>query len=261
MTDDEGMTDDERLSAYIDGELGRAEAELLGRRLAAEPALARRLEQMRAADLTAQRAFHAIDETPLPRRLLDVVEAGEGRGAERMSASNVVPLPARGARRFLQMPVAIAASVALAAGFLVHDLIAPDTVPVSAMPVSGRIAQESGLYRMLETKLSAEPVTLAGGTDGEVVLTFRAADGDWCRQFRLRADAAAMQGLACRQAGAWQMETASFRAPGPPDGSFQQAGGTSTALETAVRARLGDRQPLESQEEIQVISDGWETPQ
>jgi hypothetical protein len=71
--------------------------------------------------------------------------------------------------------------------------------------------------------------------------------------------ASALHGLACRQPGGWRLETASFAAPGPPDGAFQQAAGaTPVALEAAVRARLGGGGPLGREEEILVISGGWE---
>lgn len=261
MTDND-MTDDERLSAWLDGELPHDEAKRFEQRLAAEPALARRLERLREADRKAQQAFHAIDGAPMPQGVLDLLQDDD---ADRLQQSpdaspkaQVVELRPRTAR-FFQMPVAIAASVALVAGFLVRGLVAPQGVgDDAALPLSGVVAGGSGLHRVLETAPAGETVSLPGEGSAEVVLSFQADDGDWCRQFRLGTTAAAMQGLACRQAGGWQVEAASFAAPGSPGGAFQQAtGATPAALEAAVRARLGAREPLGADEERRAISEGW----
>lgn len=262
MTDEhmsKDMSDDERLSAWLDGELPPDEAKRLEERLAAEPVLARRLERLREADREAQHAFRAVDGTPLPQAVLDLLQDGDAERSREAQNVQVVRLRPR-APRFFQVPVAIAAGVALVAGFLVHDLLAPRGVgDDAALPTSGLIAGDSRLYRMLETAPAGEPVELPGGGSAEVVLTFQANDGDWCRQFRLGTAGSALQGLACRQPGGWQLETATFAGPGPSDATFQQAaGGAPAALEAAVRARLGGREPLGREEESRVISVGWE---
>ena len=255
---DKDMSDDERLSAWLDGELPRGEAKRLEARLAAEPALARRLERLREADRKAQHAFHALDASPMPQAVLDLLKDANAGCSQDAQKAQVVRLQPR-FPRFFEMPVAIAASVALVAGFLIRDLVAPPGAGGgTALPVSGVIAGDSGLYRMLERAPAGQPVDLAGSAVAEVVLTFQANDGDWCRQFRLGTAASALHGLACRQAVGWQLETASFAGPGPADATFQQAAGaTPAALEAALRARLGGGEPLGPDEEFQVISEGW----
>ena len=256
--DDEDMSDDERLSAWLDGELPPSEAKRLEERLSAEPALARRLERLREADRKAQHAFHALDASPMPQTVLDLLKDEDAARSRDAQQAQVVRLQPR-RPRFFQMPVAIAASVALVAGFLIHDLMAPQGAGgETALPVSGVIAGNSGLYRMLESAPAGEAVDLAGSGVAEVVLTFQANDGDWCRQFRLGTAASALHGLACRQAGGWQLETASFAGPDPSGATFQQAAGATPApLEAAVRARLGGGEPLAPGEESHVISEGW----
>lgn len=255
MADQADMKDDERLSAYMDGELEQDEAVRLERRLAAEPALARRLEELRAADRSAGRAYRAIDEVPLPEAVLALLRENEAGRSDAMPSAEVIPMPVRGPRRFLQMPVAIAASVALVAGFLVHDLVGSGP----AIELTGTVARDSDLYRLLETGVSSEALSLRDG-EGRIVLTFQGGEGAWCRQFRLRTEGAATQGLACRAAGGWQMDTASF-APAGGEGPYRQAADeTPPALERAVRDRLAGAALLGPDEEKSLISNGWDIP-
>jgi hypothetical protein len=256
MADQEHMNDDERLGAYIDGELEAGEAVRLERRLAAEPALSRRLEQLRAADRLAGRVYRAIDDVPMPEAVVALLgESDVGR--DEGPAARVIPIPVRGPRRFLQMPVAIAASVALVAGFLVHDLIGP----APALEWTGSVARHSDLYRLLDTGVSGDPLSLPGGGEGRIVLTFQAGEGDWCRQFRLRTERGEAQGLACRQAGGWQLEMASFAAGDRSGGPYRPAADeTPAVLEQAVRDRLGAGEVLGPEAERQLISVGWRDP-
>lgn len=252
MVDHQDMNDDERLSAWMDGELESGEADRLEQRLAAEPALADRLEELRAADRSAGRVYRAIDDVPMPAAVLELLEKRSAGRVDDPPAGNVIPMPLRGPRRFLRLPVAIAASVALVAGFLVHDFIRSGP----AIELTGTVARNSDLYRLLETGVSGDALSLSGG-EGRIVLTFEAGDGDWCRQFRLRTGGGAAQGLACRGAGGWRMEAASF-APEGGEGPYRQAADdTPPALERAVRDRLGDAAFLKSDEEKQLISNGW----
>jgi negative regulator of sigma E activity len=256
--------DDERLCAWLDGELPAEEADRLSDRLAADPALARRLGALRGTDETMRRLYAAVDELPLPQQVLDLLQDDAAGAAGAEVKSNVVAFPRRGMRSFLQMPVAIAASVALVAGFLVSGLMSRDAGRVGdpATLYARTIPGDSELHRLLESGLSTEARTLDGGADARVVLTFQAGDGDWCRQFELAAPAGSTQALACRRGGNWQVETASFTDARDTGGPYQQASGATTpALDAAVEALIGDREPLAAEEESRLISKGWEKPE
>lgn len=84
--------DDEILSACHDGELPPAEAEAVRRRLAREPELAERLHAMQYVDAAATGALRAPDGTPVPERILMLLERAEREQAKRLEAGNVVPL-------------------------------------------------------------------------------------------------------------------------------------------------------------------------
>ncbi|MGH8221929.1 MAG: hypothetical protein ACREQZ_03050, partial [Woeseiaceae bacterium] len=114
------------------------------------------------------------------------------------------------------------------------------------------------LHRLLESGIGTEPQALADGTDARLVLTFADTAGDYCRQFRLDGRSGSMQALACRRAGSWRMEAAAFDDTLPRDGSYETASaGTAAALAAAIDARIGAAEPLDAEQERQLISSGW----
>ncbi len=95
---------EEKLSAFLDGELPEAEARDIERALAADPALQAELEALMAADALAQEAFAEMVAEPVPAALAAAV-----RDAPAGGAANVPEPPS--IRRYLT-----AASVVVALG-------------------------------------------------------------------------------------------------------------------------------------------------
>lgn len=256
MTETDEHTDDIALCAYIDGELPELEVRALQARLLQEPELAQRLEVLRGSDSDAQRLFAAIDERPMPQAVLDLLEQTPAAADE----SNVIAFPLRGVQQFLQIPVAVAASVALLAGFLVADLFRTTDLasPAVSNLVAGQIDANSHLHRLLEEGTSNDAQMLAEGVSAELLLTFKDLNGDYCRQLRVDGGAAPLQGLACRRGDAWQVEAVSIAAEPAPDGSYQLASGaTPIAIDAAIDALIGPRPPLDAAEEKAIISNTW----
>ena len=255
MTGMEDNRDDIALSAYIDGELPDVERQALQERLLREPALARRLELLRGADADALRLYAAIDKRPMPQGVLDLL-------ARAPQSGNVIAFPRRGVRQFLQVPVAIAASVALLAGFLVANLFRESSGPEVTGLYAGAVEAGSTLHHLLEDSVSAEELSLGDGLHAEILLTFEDRDGDYCRQLRVDGAGAPVQGIACRRGDGWQVEAVSIAGKRAPDGSYQQAGGdTPAAIEFAIDSLIGDLPPLDRDEESSIISRAWKNSQ
>lgn len=256
MTETDQHTDDITLSAYIDGELPKSEVSELQARLLQEPQLAQRLEVLRGSDSDAERLFAAIDERPMPQAVLDLLQQKPAAADD----NNVIAFPLRGVQQFLQMPVAIAASVALLAGFLVADLFRASDIanPEVSSLYAGQIDANSNLHRLLEKGTSNDAEMLAEGLSAELLLTFKDRNGDFCRQLRVDGGAAPLQGLACRRGDAWQVEAVSIAAEPAPGGSYQLASGaTPIAIDAAIDALIGPRPPLDAAEEKAVILNTW----
>jgi hypothetical protein len=256
--------DDELLSAWLDDELPEDQAEELASRLAREPALARRLEAMRSVDSAAVAALSSIDEQPIPERILDLLGPDADEPQQRGSATgNVVPLKRPMIARFLQAPVAIAASVALAVGFYLSTILgngagAPTEFGALA---AGRILQDSKLYAAFDRGLSDSPVPVGGGRVAEPVLTFRSEDGAYCRQLHISGGPEPADALACRRNGNWELELLSFD-PAPPRTPRTFYGPaayrSSAALQAAIEGLIGRAPPLDAAEEAAIVENEWQ---
>lgn len=78
----EADSDDVRLVAFLDGEISEAEAAEFTRRLAAEPALRQRFDQIRKADAPLRDAFAAmLNDAPMTRLRASLPSAGAPRVA------------------------------------------------------------------------------------------------------------------------------------------------------------------------------------
>lgn len=254
MSDVSQNRDDELLSAYLDGELPRAEAEELARRLAREPALSERLEELRTMNAAAAAGFRAFDERPMPKRVLELLGEDEAEG------NNVVPLRrTHGPGRFIQLPVALAASIALVVGLWLGGLPGDGGVPAGAAYAS-RIAEGSALHAAFDRAASGEMIDLGGDRRAAPQLTFLSEGGAWCRQVRITGGPAPADTLACRRNGEWQVELVTFgpslQAPG--EGPYgQAAAGGAPAMRAALEDLMGREPPLGPEEEADVIDRGW----
>lgn len=249
--------DDILLSAYVDGEIDDAEAREIERRLAADGDLRKRLDAMRAADAATRKLFAAVDAAPMPDAVLRLLESKPAM------PDNVVAFPQRGLSRFMQMPVAIAASVALVVGFMVSDLARQAPGPATSIELlSARsIDTESGLHRLLEQSSSGQEMDLGSGETGRALLTFEDRTGEYCRQVQVNTDASAAHAVACRRDDVWQVEALAF-VDTAPDGQFQPAAGATPFTITAtVDALIGTADPFEEEQENQTISNSWKKPE
>lgn len=248
------LDDDTLLSAYLDGELADDEADRITERLAREPALMRRLEAMKSADDATRQAFARLDEQPMPAAVLDMLGASKAE-----HSATVVPFPQRIVRNFTQLPVALAASVALVAGFLVSNVLREAPTDPYGITAAGVVAAGSDLHELLEHGISAEPQQFADGATGQLVLTFEDKTGNYCRHLVVDGGEHGLQGVACRRAGGWQVEALSFGGGMDAGGPFRQASGTTPpAVNSAIDALIGPRDPLGVDEEKQLISDTWQ---
>ena len=70
------MSDEELFFAWLDGELGGAEAAAMEAKVRSDPALVRRAEQHRSLQARLAGAFEPIAETPVPAAMMATLAGG-----------------------------------------------------------------------------------------------------------------------------------------------------------------------------------------
>lgn len=248
-------TDDELLSALLDGALSPEDAAELEHRLEREPALRARFEALERANTAVRDAYAGVVGEPLPKPLLELL------GTDDATPANVVPLAARrqAERRSFAPPTALAASIALAIGIALGIAVAPERRAPGAIELAaegGAVAPDSALFDVLERVPSAESRELSAGVVATPVLTFGTAAGGHCREVDVASGQATTQLLACRRDGAWRLAHVSFVASATTDGVFRPASGPSPALDAAIE-ELIDGAPIDGAAERALIDRGW----
>jgi hypothetical protein len=247
---------DELLVAYVDDELDPAQRELVSSVLAINPALCRRAEEMRLSRDLLREAFPLNPDASIP----EPIEAAANRLAEacaRGSSPSPLAAPFRGWRKY-----AIATTVVLgmagSATYLARR--AERTSTESNVTALTRIGPDTALHRVLESIPSAQLIDVpAEDAAVRAVLTFRARDGRFCREFEVLAGSRGSTGIACRERGAWHTEVLLSAAVAPPDSNYYTPAGESDEPAVAeVVNRLIQGDPLSAQEEAHVLSSGWQ---
>jgi hypothetical protein len=95
-----------------------------------------------------------------------------------------------------------------------------------------------------------------GERSAQVIVTFAAEDGRYCRAFRTREASAAAEGVACRAGSQW--EVVAWDGTVDTDQGFRAASGSE--LLDDVMDRLGGGAALEAAEERALIERQWSQP-
>lgn len=223
--------DEDRLAAFLDGQMDEAEAAAFEARLASDPDLAARAETWLANDRRIATAFAPVIDMPLPADLRAMLET---RPAPAFAANDNAPWWRRHA-----LPLGGALAASLAALMMLAPK--PD------------VTGQKDLSYALENGRSLSPVQLADGRQVTPTMTVRAADGRFCREFQT----GDTLGLACRKDGRWTVE-AETKGGGPDaQGNIAVAGGADAGALADAYARIGASDPLGAQEEDQVMKKNW----
>jgi hypothetical protein len=241
---------DELLCAYMDGELD-AEMRVRVEQALVDDAGARvRLERMRVADDRLK------SEAPLPALQLN------DPSSTRVLDGEPVPVTRRASMRW--GAVVITALAAGISGVLVGFMLSrppevretPVVATAAPAPLLSGASSNALLLAALDSGESGKAIE-QGGRSAQVILTFEADDGRYCRTFRTREASAAAEGVACRSGTQW--EVVAWDGTVDPDEGFRAASGSE--LLDDVMDRLGGGAALEVADERALIEQHWSTPQ
>lgn len=241
--------DDEMLMAYADGELAPADAARVEAAMAHDPSLADVVASHRALRRTLGAGFAPALDEPVPEHLLAMLRQPQA------PAGNVVALAPRRERapaRRWALPEWGAIAAACVLGIAVSQWGIPRDEPMLQRGVDGELVAGRGLAAPLERQLAGD----AREGSVAIAISFRNADGRYCRSFVTEA-AQPLSGLACRRPdGRWQV-AAVMEAALSPGGELEQA---SSALPPALLAEIDARiagEPLDAAQEMAARDAGW----
>jgi hypothetical protein len=247
---------DETLFAYVDEELdaaGRAEVEAA---MAADPALAQRVQQQRSLRTLLGAAYRPVLEEPVPPRLvaaaqakpakarvLDLAAARDSRKPARTEAANDWTWKHWGG-------MAACLAIGVFAGYSGWLAGATDDIATRG----GQLVASGELARALSTQLaSAQPAN----APVRIGLSFLSRNDEYCRSFSL--DRGATGGLACRRGDDWTLRVVSQDkpAPGAPGGLRQAASPVPPAVLKVVDEQMSPGGALDAAGEKVAMSKGW----
>jgi len=230
------MTEDEKFFAWLDGELGPAEAAEMEAKVAADRGLERLAEQHRKLASLLHGAFDPIAAGPVPDHL---------RKAVRPSAE-VIDLAARKrTRKIALVPQWTALAATLAVGVLAGTLV-PHGGSAPLEVEGGKIYAAAALSQALDTELASAP---SGSV--RIGLTFRDRAGEICRSFTQGASS----GLACRSKERWQLRGL-LAAPEGQGSDYRMAAGMDPSLAALVDSTMVG-EPFDAAAEKQSKAKGW----
>ena len=235
------MTAEEKLMAFVDGELDREDDAVFRAALAQDPRLQDELVRERLLRRKLAQIHHDVLEEQVPSRLLETITADQStvtpfrRVAPRQSSFF-------GPGGWWKNVTAIAASLVLGL-FLGQTFTGSSDGDRDGLP-----GMNQQLAMALDTQLASsqtpdDPVQI--GT------TFIAATGEPCRTY----ETASVAGLACRSQGEWQLKLV---APGVARSTsgYQQAGSSSEVVLRNAQDMLRDG-PFDAEQERQARDAGW----
>lgn len=245
--------DEQRLMAFVDGQLDPAEAARVEAAIAADPALAAEVARQRALADALRSAYAAELDEPVPAQLQALLADERAaatparvlafeHGRSRAGRRSVVP-PGFGPPAWLGLAAVLVLGLAVGTWFGRGGAdFGPDG--------DGHLVARGALASALEHRLAAD-----APQDVAVGLSFRDRDGRWCRSF-VRGGDAPLAGLACRDRdGRWRLPVLGETTL-PGDGLRQAAAALPPAVLAEVDARLAG-EPADAEAERRARDAGW----
>lgn len=268
---------DELLMAYADGELDAAELRRVELILATDSDAMRRLRVFRSTGREIGRTLELGAFADIPERIITAIDTAlaEGRApAERQvgGTRSVEGWLAAALHRLLHEPglpwrFAFALSFVLMLGTGLGWLLAAMSNrrhggDVLVRMQDGQLRADGALASALERNPSGSGGRVEGSGAQPLVsptLTFKSADGSYCRQYRVSVTTGAdAEGVACREAaGDWRIVAQVAVPRQRAREGYAPAGGSSDVLIESVVDRLVTGDVLDLRTEADIMANGW----
>lgn len=263
---------DEKLSAFLDGELDTAEMDLVREAIAQDVAISDRLAALAEVDRVVKAAAEKATAVALPKEIVALL-SDESRQSdkseaqaidvsleresttEQHSAENVTPFPQKASsinsaqqnQTKWKGPFAIAASVAVLAGLVFFNQQGAETTQPSHW---ARVSS------VLDSNLTGEATTFDSGVTVTPQLSFVNTEFNYCRQAEVASKDELNVMIACKdKQGAWQLAASKLDELGENAGQYQTA--TSAKVMEEELDKMMASAPLNREQEKNAIEATW----
>jgi hypothetical protein len=263
---------DEKLSAFLDGELDTAEMDLVREAIAHDVTVSDRLAALAEVDRVVKVAAEKATAVALPKEIVALlsdekplsqasgVQASDASlasasAANQSSAENVKPFPkkvnstnsAPHKQTKWKGPFAIAASVAVLAGLVFFNQQGAETTQPSHW---ARVSS------VLDSNLTGEATTFDSGVTVTPQLSFVNTEFNYCRQAEVASKDELNVMIACKdKQGAWQLAASKLDELGENAGQYQTA--TSAKVMEEELDKMMASAPLNREQEKNAIEATW----
>ena len=263
---------DEKLSAFLDGELDTAEMDLVREAIAHDVTVSDRLAALAEVDRVVKVAAEKATAVALPKEIVALlsdekplsqasgVQASDASlasvsAANQSSAENVKPFPKKAnstnsaphKQTKWKGPSAIAASVAVLAGLVFFNQQGAETTQPSHW---ARVSS------VLDSNLTGEATTFDSGVTVTPQLSFVNTEFNYCRQAEVASKDELNVMIACKdKQGAWQLAASKLDELGENAGQYQTA--TSAKVMEEELDKMMASAPLNREQEKNAIEATW----
>jgi negative regulator of sigma E activity len=251
------MIDDEKLMAFLDGELLPEESAHILEAAKHDAGLQRQIDEQRRLKAQLNAQFDPVAEEAVPDRFMSLLGI-EADKEETEQTAELVDFAAakqdremrRNAYGEWRWPQLGAIAASLVIGLLAGQaIIGRSDAPSSSSAQGLVLAADDPLANALDTQLAS---TQDVGAPIRVGITFRNRQGQYCRTF----DGPEINGLACRADGAWELALAVSDTASDSGSQFRQASsGSRIVLEYA--QSVMDGEPVGADAEEQARDSDW----
>lgn len=251
---------DQELMAFADGELSGEEAARVEAAIAADPALAKRIEAERRLRAALRGHLDPVAEEPVPEAWKAMIAAAAAESAEdddhkvislaaaRAEKAERVAREAREAARARPFTQRWGTGLAIAASLVLGLFVgAQVTTKGPVTERDGALVASGSLARGLDAQLAS-----AGETGAVRILTsFQRKDGDYCRVFA----SGATSGIACKNGAGWVLER-TINGGAVQGSEYRQASSAESDLMSAAQDMVRGA-PLDAEQEKAAKAKGW----
>jgi len=261
---------DEKLSAFLDGELDAVEMEMVREAIAQDATVSDRLAALADVDRVVKAAAEKATAVALPEEIVallsdaseapvsDVNSVNEGvaePSAKSSSTENITPFVSKakisrgssGTQTTWRTPFAIAASVAVLAGLVLFNQQGADTTQPSHW---------ANVSSVLDSNLTGESTTFESWVTVTPQLSFLNTDFNYCRQAKIASQDELNVMIACKDSqGSWMLAASKLDELGGNTGEYQTAS-SAKLLEDELNKMMASA-PLNREQEQNAIEATW----